>query len=231
MSRFQFRIIKINLSEGNVSKEIIGSDDLRKYVGGGSLAAYLLYPYLSQELEPLSEEAPLLFITGPLTGTKGPAVGRFVICGKSPVTRIWGESNIGGFFGPELRKSGYDGLLITGCSSSPVYLWIKNGKVEIRSADHLWGESDTYQTQSILRKELGEPTARICCIGRAGEELIPFASIMCDHGRFAGRTGLGAVMGSKGLKAVVVQGDQDIPIMNGETFEALRRKSMAPPVG
>jgi aldehyde:ferredoxin oxidoreductase len=224
MNRFQFRIIEVDLSEGSVSKKIIGSGDLRKFVGGGSLGAYLLYPFLAQELNPLSPEAPLLFITGPLTGTNGPAVGRFVICGKSPATKIWGESNIGGFFGPELRRSGYDGMLITGSSSSPVYLWIKNGKVEIRSADHLWGKADTYQTQSIIRDELSEPTARICCIGRAGEELIPFGSIMCDHGRAAGRTGLGAVMGSKGLKAVAVQGYQAIPIMNGEAFVALRRK-------
>ena len=224
MIKYSFRIIEVDLSNGEVSKIIVDSEELRKFVGGASLAAYLLYPHLTQELNPLSTQAPLLFITGPLTGTKGPAVGRFVICGKSPKTQIWGESNIGGFFGSELRKSGVDGLLITGSSSSPVYLWIKNGKVEIRSADHLWGKTDTYQTQSILRNELGEPTARMCCIGRAGEELIPFASIMCDHGRAAGRTGLGAVMGSKGLKAVVVQGDQAIPIMNSKNFQALRRK-------
>jgi aldehyde:ferredoxin oxidoreductase len=224
MNKYLFRIIDVNLSNGRISKNLVSSEDLRKFVGGASLAAYLLYPYLTQELDPLSPDAPLLFITGLLTGTSGPAVGRFVICGKSPATKIWGESNIGGFFGPELRKSGVDGLLITGSSPSPVYLWIKNGKVEIRAADHLWGKTDTYQTQSILRDELDEPTVKICTIGMAGEERIPFASIMCDHGRVAGRTGMGAVMGSKRLKAIAVQGNQKIPIMREEPFKTLRRK-------
>ncbi len=224
MDTFQFRIIEVNLSNGDITKREIPSEVTRKYLGGASLAAYLLYPYLSKEIDPLSPEAPLLFITGPLTGTTGPAVGRFVICGKSPATQIWGESNIGGFFGPELRKAGYDGLLITGSSTSPIYLLIQNGNVEIRSAAHLWGEKDTYHTQSIIIEEIGEPTARVCCIGRAGEELIPYASIICDYGRIAGRTGMGAVMGSKGLKAIAVHSDQDIPIYNEDAFEKLRRQ-------
>jgi aldehyde:ferredoxin oxidoreductase len=224
MKDISFRILEVNLSTGKISKDRISSEVLRKFVGGASLAAHLLYPYLDQELDPLSPEAPLLFITGPLTGTTGPSVGRFVICGKSPATQIWGESNIGGYFGPELRKSGFDGLLITGSSSTPVYLWIKNGESEIRSADHLWGKTDTYKTQVEIKDELDEPAAKICCIGEAGEVLIPFASIMCDHGRLAGRTGLGAVMGSKKLKAVAVRGEQEIPIMAKSSFDRLRRE-------
>jgi len=224
MNPFNFRILNVNLSNGNVSPKIIEDQILRRYVGGASLASFLLYSYLNADLDPLSSEAPLLFITGPLTGTTGPSVGRFVICGRSPATQLWGESNIGGFFGPELRKAGYDALLITGSSSTPIYLWIKNRQVEIRSAQELWGETDTYVTQEKIKHDLNEPGARICCIGRAGEELIPFASILCDHGRVAGRTGLGAVMGSKGLKAVAVKGEQEIPIVHKEEFEPLRRK-------
>jgi aldehyde:ferredoxin oxidoreductase len=224
MKNFQFRILEVNLSNGNFSNTVIQSETLREFVGGASLAAYILYPFLNKELDPLSPASPLLFITGPLTGTTGPAVGRFVICGKSPATQIWGESNIGGFFGPELRKSGYDGLLIIGKSPSPVYLTIMDGSVEIRSAGHLWGETDTFLTQTHIREELNQPTARICCIGEAGEAMIPFASIVCDHGRMAGRTGMGAVMGSKDLKAVAVKGNRPIPIMDENLFEPLRRK-------
>jgi aldehyde:ferredoxin oxidoreductase len=201
MGEYSFRILYVNLSNGESSSDKIESETLRKYLGGSSLASSILYPYLEKSLDPLSPEAPLLFLTGPLTGTTGPAVGRFVICAKSPATNLWGESNIGGFFGPELRKSGFDGLLLTGKADSASYLWIKNGSVEIRKAEHLWGETDTYETQERIKSELGHPKARICCIGKAGESMIPFASIMCDHGRAAGRTGMGAVMGSKLLKA------------------------------
>jgi aldehyde:ferredoxin oxidoreductase len=224
MNQLQFRILEVNLSNGEISKTVIPSETLQKFVGGASLAAFILYPHLNEELDPLSPEAPLLFLTGPLTGTTGPAVGRFVICGKSPATQIWGESNIGGFFGPELRKSGYDGLIVIGKSSSPVFLTISDEDVEIRSADRLWGETDTFLTQTRIRKELNQPTAKICCIGKAGEAMIPFASIVCDHGRMAGRTGMGAVMGSKRLKAVAVKGNLAVPIMDEDHFEPLRRK-------
>jgi aldehyde:ferredoxin oxidoreductase len=225
MNNFQFRILEVNLSIGESSKKIIQTELLKNFVGGASLASHILYPYITEALDPLSPEAPLLLITGPLTGTTGPAVGRFVICAKSPATHLWGESNIGGFFGPELRKAGYDGLMITGSASSPVYIWIKNGDVELRPADHLWGKTDTYETQDRIKEEIREPTASICCIGKAGEEQIPFASILCDHGRIAGRTGMGAVMGSKHVKAIVVHGNQDIPIIRETQFNQLRRKT------
>lgn len=225
MNEFIFRIIEVNLSNGRTSQKIIPTEVMRNYVGGTSLAAFLLYPHLNKELDPLSAEAPLLFITGPLTGSTGPAVGRFVICAKSPATNLWGESNIGGFFGPELRKAGYDGLLITGSASSPVYILIQNGGVEIRPADHLWGKTDTYETQDKIKEEIHEPTSNVCCIGEAGEKLIPFASILSGQGRVAGRTGMGAVMGSKQLKAVVVHGDKTIPIMHENQFSQLRRKT------
>jgi len=224
MSEYSFRILIVNLSNGETSREKIESGKLRKFLGGSSLASFILYPYLEKSLDPLSPEAPLLFLTGPLTGTTGPAVGRFVICAKSPATNMWGESNIGGFFGPELRKSGFDGLLITGKANSASYLWIRNGSVSIRRAEHLWGETDTYETQERIKEELGHPKTRVCCIGKAGESLIPFASIMCDHGRAAGRTGMGAVMGSKLLKAVAVEGDHAIPILRRKEFDIKRRK-------
>jgi aldehyde:ferredoxin oxidoreductase len=224
MKELAFRLLKVDLASEEVSRAELPSEILRKHVGGASLAAHVLYPYLWQELDPLSEEAPLLFMNGPLTGTRGPSVGRYVICAKSPATGLWGESNCGGNFGPELRSSGVDGLLIVGKSDSPTYLWIDDGVVEFRSADHLWGKTDTYETQRNIVEELQQPSAKVASIGLAGERGIPFALVLCDHGRVAGRTGMGAVMGSKRLKAIAVRGTQDIPLARPEVFGALRRK-------
>jgi aldehyde:ferredoxin oxidoreductase len=146
-----------------------------------------------------------------------------VVCGKSPATGLWGESNIGGFWGVELRKAGFDGLWITGKAKEPVYLFIHNREVEIRVADHLWGK-DTYQVQEAIQEEVGYKKARVAAVGIAGENKINFASIMCDHGRLAGRTGLGAVMGAKNLKAVAVLGTGKIPVADETGFSLLRSK-------
>ena len=134
-------ILKFDLSTGSVEEYSIPAEWVKDLLGGASLAARILYQYLTPELDALSPEAPLLFLTGPMTGTSGPTTGRFVICGKSPATGLWAESNIGGFWGPELRAAGYDGLWITGKASEPVYLWIHDKQVEVRSAAHLWGQN------------------------------------------------------------------------------------------
>ncbi|MBK9208386.1 MAG: hypothetical protein IPL71_08825 [Anaerolineales bacterium] len=133
-------ILKINLTTGISEEFVIPREWERDFLGGASLAARILYPYLTKELNPLSSESPLLFINGPLSGTSGPTTGRFVICGKSPATNLWAESGIGGFWGPELRKAGYDGLWITGKSSSPVYIWIEEGRLEIKERCACLGE-------------------------------------------------------------------------------------------
>ncbi len=224
MSKFQFHTLTIDLSTGSNSVGVINNDVMQKYLGGSGLGAYLLYPELSSDLAPLSPEAPLAFLMGPLTGTSGPAVARSVICGKSPATGIWAESNIGGFFGTELRKAGVDVLIVRGRSAAPVYLSIQDSQVELRSAGHLWGAADTYQTQETIKEELGQPAARVACIGLAGEQQIPFALILCDHGRVAGRTGLGAVMGSKNLKAIAVRGRGSIHLDNPSEYAAIRAR-------
>ncbi len=224
MSESQFRSLTIDLTTGSNAVGIITNDVMEKYLGGSGLGAYLLYPELTPDLDPLSPEAPLAFLTGPLTGTSGPAVARSVICGKSPSTGIWAESNIGGFFGTELRKAGVDVLIVRGRAASPVYLWINDGRVELRAADHLWGAADTYQTQDTIKEELGQPATRVACIGLAGEQQIPFALILCDHGRVAGRTGLGAVMGSKNLKAIAVRGRSSIYLDNQSEYAAIRAR-------
>jgi len=214
-------VLTIDLTTREVGEYIIPVQWERDFLGGASLAARLLYKSLTFELDPFSPESPLLFLNGPLSGTAGPAVGRFVVCGKSPATGLWAESNCGGFWGPELRFTGYDGLWIKGKAENPVYLWINNGQVQIRDALHLVGQ-DTYQTQETVKRELNVPGLHVAVIGPAAENEVVFAGIFCDHGRTAGRTGLGAVMGSKNLKAIAVKGTKKIPLAAPELFGRFR---------
>jgi aldehyde:ferredoxin oxidoreductase len=225
-------ILKIDLTTGRTEEYQIPEKWEKDFLGGASLAARILYSSLSRDLDPLSPEAPLLFMMGPMTGTSGPTTGRFVVCGKGPATGLWAESNVGGFWGPELRAAGYDGLWITGKAPEPVYLWLdgKNSSIgqglrlELRRVSHLWGQN-TYSTQDKIKEELGEKSARVCVIGPAGERGVLFASILCDHGRMSGRTGMGAVMGSKNLKAIAVHGSNQIPVHDLATYALLRSEA------
>lgn len=217
-------ILKIDLTTGKTEEYRIPEKWEKDFLGGASLAARILYSSLTRELDALSPAAPLLFMMGPMTGTSGPTTGRFVVCGKGPATGLWAESNIGGFWGPELRAAGYDGLWITGKAEDPVYLWINGSRIEVRNATHLWGQN-TYTTQEKVKEEVGEKSARVCVIGPAGEKGVRFASIMCDHGRMAGRTGLGAVMGAKNLKAIVVRGTNPIPVFDLLKYAPLRSEA------
>lgn len=223
VGRLRFRILKINLFTGNTEIEDLPEKMVIRFVGGASLGARYLYENLTIDLQPLSPANPLLFITGPLTGTIGPAVGRSVICAKSPATALWGESNIGGQFGTGLRSAGFDGLLVEGKADSPVYILIRDGVIQIREADHLWGNADTYQTQEMIRSECDDKRLKIAAIGAAGERQLPFASILTGHGRVAGRTGMGAVMGSKNLKAIALHGTRPVLQITSEEFGKKRR--------
>ncbi len=217
-------ILKVNLTTNEISAFSVPESWEQSFLGGASLAARLLYDVLTPDLEPLSPQAPLLFLNGPLSGTSGPAVGRFVVCGRSPATGLWAESNCGGFWGPELRMAGFDGVWLYGRAEQPVYLWIRDGQASIHPAAHFWG-LDTYQTQSAVEQELNAGKVRVASIGPAGEGMIPFALILCDHGRVAGRTGMGAVMGSKNLKAIAVQGHNKVPVALPERFTPLRSEA------
>lgn len=218
-------ILKVDLSAGKTEEYRIPEKWEKNFLGGASLAARLLYDLLTPELDALSPEAPLLFMNGPLSGSAGPTVGRFVICAKGPATGLWAESNIGGFWGPELRFAGYDGLWVTGRAEEPVYLWINEGRLELRKAAHLWGV-DTYETQTLVKEEVGRNNARVAVIGEAGERGVLFAGIFCDHGRTAGRTGLGAVMGAKNLKAVAVYGKKGaLPLARSGVYAGVRSAS------
>lgn len=215
------KLLMVDLDHGNIQEQAIDPGYARSFIGGSGLGVRLLWDSLDSAWEPLNPASPLLWITGPFTGTGGPAMGRFSICARSPQTGLWGESHIGGFVGPELRYAGYDGILITGRASTPVYLWIHNGQAELRDASHLWGRTNTYETQHLVKSEVGEPRARVASIGLAGENCVPYASILSDHGRLAGRTGMGAVMGSKNLKALAVRGTGKIALAHPDKYRRL----------
>lgn len=217
-------ILCIDLSTRKIDEFQVPRKWEEEYLGGASLGARILYEELVPSLVPLSPEASLLFINGPLSGTSGPAVGRTVVCAKSPATGLWGESNIGGFWGSELRMAGYFGLWIKGRAESPVYISITNDKVEIYPADHLWG-MDTYTTQAAVKDEMRGVNPRVAVIGPAGESLIPFSVILSDHGRVAGRTGMGAVMGAKNLKAIAVKGNGKVPVAEPEKYAIVRSQA------
>lgn len=205
MHGYMNKLLYVDLSEGKLWDEPLNQGYARDFVSGNGLAARYAYDMIDENTDPLRPDNPLFLMTGPLVGTSMPSAGRFSVCAVSPATGIWGEANSGGFFGPELRFAGYDGIVVTGAAHKPVWLSIVDGKAELRDAALLWG-LDTYQVQTRIRDILQAPKARITCIGAAGENGAKMAAVINDHGRAAGRTGIGAVMGSKNLKAIAVQG-------------------------
>jgi len=220
------RILRVDLSREELSDEALNEAYARQYVGGSGLAARYLYDVLDADTDPLGPENPLLFLTGPLVGTSMTSAGRYSVCARSPLTRIWGEANSGGFFGPELRYAGYDGVWITGTAARPVWLSIVDGQAALHDAGELWG-SDVYVTQDRLHDSLGEAKARVACIGLAGEHQVKLAGIANDHGRFAARTGLGAVMGSKNLKAIATRGTGKVPLHAPDAFKTITNQVLA----
>jgi aldehyde:ferredoxin oxidoreductase len=216
----------VDLNQSRLWDEALNEDYARNYVGGSGLAARYLYDMLDANTDPLGPENPLFFLTGPLVGTSMTSAGRYSVCARSPLTGIWGEANSGGFFGPELRYAGYDGVLITGKAEQPVWLSILEGQAALHKAGDLWG-CDIYSTQTRLREALGDPKVRVACIGLAGENLVKLAGIANDHGRFAARTGLGAVMGSKNLKAIAVRGTGKISLYAPEEYRVITNQILA----
>jgi aldehyde:ferredoxin oxidoreductase len=215
------KLLMVDLSRRTIDIEELDESILRSFIGGYGLGAHLLFHRQKAGVDPLSEQAVLGFLTGPLTGTPALGGSRYTVVGKSPLTGGWGDANSGGDFGPYLKFAGYDALFFTSISETPVFLMIDNGQVEIRDAAHLWGK-DCYETEEILMNTFGKDV-RVACIGPAGEKLSLIAAIMNDHGRAAGRSGLGAVMGSKKLKAVAVRGKAKIPLFDEEKTAALRK--------
>jgi len=214
------KILRVNLSSKEIRQWRVDEALLRRFIGGSGLAAKILFDETGPGVRPFDPENLLIFMTGPVTATKVPLSGRYQVVSKSPLTGIYGESDSGGSWGPELKKAGFDGIIISGQASKPVYLWISDGHAEIREAGHLWG-MDTYETDEAVKEETDEK-AVVSCIGPAGERLARIAGIINDgkHGRAAARCGLGAVMGSKRLKAISVRGTGTIEVAEPDALEA-----------
>ncbi len=216
------KMLWVDLTTGKITIEEPDDSLYQDFVGGYGIGAKVLYDRMKPKADALGPDSIFGLTTGPLTGTPIPTGARYTAVGKSPLTGGWGDANSGGFFGPYLKFSGYDAVFFTGISSKPVYVLIDNGKAEIKDAAYLWGK-DAYETEETLEAEYGKD-ARVCCIGQAGEKKSYIASVMTDKGSAAGRSGLGAVMGSKKLKAVVAKGNLPVPLADKEMVDKVRKE-------
>jgi aldehyde:ferredoxin oxidoreductase len=223
MFGYNGQILRVNLSSKKVTKDGLTEADARKYLGGRGLAIKILFDELEAGIDPLGPENKLVYAAGPLAGTGFPLSSRWIVAAKSPLTGIWGEATCGGTFAVQLRKAGYDALVVEGVAASPVYINIMDDDVQIKNASHLWGKM-TLDTEIAIAHDLGIKTRReddpaVVCIGPAGEKLVKIAGVMHTAHRAAGRSGLGAVMGSKKLKAIAVRGTKKISVADPERLK------------
>jgi len=235
MNGFMGEILRINLTTKKISKEPLNFEYARKYLGGTGLGIRMAYDEVPPNTDPMDKKAKLFFFTGPLTNTSLGTTGRYQVIFKSPLTGILCDSSSSGYWGSELKKCGYDGLIIEGISDTKVYININENTVEIKDATKHWGK-DTFTIQSDLKQEISDSKARIATIGSAGEKGILYACIMNDEGRVAGRGGCGAVMGSKNLKAIVVSGKKETSLSDPVNFKQIaveinRRNAKTPWLG
>lgn len=213
------RVLEVDLTTGKMEKYPLEESFAVKYIGGRGFTSRLHYDLVPPDADPLGPENPIMIATGPLTGTRAPAGSRFTVGTRSPLTGILGDGNGGGHWGPEVKRAGFDLIILKGKADRPVYLWIRDGQVELRDASHLWGK-DTRQTREILVDELGgDEKIKVGCIGQAGENMVRFSGFVVDVDHTAARTGLGAVFGSKKLKAIAVRGTQPVALFNKKSFQ------------
>ena len=224
MNGYHGQFLKVDLTKGTTSTMPLAKEDMKNFIGGATLSAKLMYDHINADMDPLAPESPLVFATGPFTGTTIPMVSRYSICGISPLTGYWGEATSGGKFPFRLKATGYDGIFITGKADKPVYLYLSDETVEIKDAAFAWGK-DSYDTQELIKENENQSKLSVACIGSAGENLLRTACVMNDKGRAAGRCGLGALMGSKNLKAVVVDGKSKSEIHDKETLKKLNKEA------
>ena len=210
------KLLRVDLSSGQVREEKLDLHLAKKYLGGRGLGTKIYMDETGPHADPFSPENQLILMTGPLTGTFAPSAGRLMWITKAPLTGTIGCANSGGYFGSELKYAGFDGVIFTGAAKKPVYLYIEDGTFQLRSAEHLWGKT-VFETTDLLKADTNLD-AKVCCIGPAGENRLLYAAIMNDKHRAAGRGGLGAVMGSKNLKAIVAKGSGGIKVADNEGF-------------
>ena len=219
------KVLRVNLTTNELEIQTLSEEFYRLYPGGKALAGYILLNEMPAHTEPFAPENVLVFANGLLTGAPVSTATRYVVSARSPLTNAYGESEAAGFWGPELKMAGFEAIVITGRAAQPVYLWVQDGKAEIRPADHLWGLT-TGKAQELIRSELGDEKIRVLQIGIAGENLVRYAGITNDLRHFNGRNGMGAVMGSKNLRAIAVRGSQRYQTLahDPESLMALGRK-------
>jgi len=208
---FWDRILRVDLTSGKIWEEHPGEAFFRSHVGGRSFIAHYLLKEVPVEVDPLSPDNRLIFMAGPVTGVPLPGAGRHSVGARSPLTGGFGESEAGGFWGAELKHVGYDGIIFQGRAERPVYLWLDERTVELRDASHLWGQR-TGEVEAKLREDHGDRLVRVCQVGPAGENQVLYSCVINDLNEVAGRTGMGAVMGSKNLKAIAVRGKKNVPM-------------------
>ncbi|MBI5033485.1 MAG: aldehyde ferredoxin oxidoreductase family protein [Chloroflexi bacterium] len=230
MNSYAGKLLIVNLSTGKIHDEPLNETYAAQYIGGAGLAARYLYDQIATNTDPLGEDNPLIFMSGPLGATAAPSCGRYVVVARSPQTGMYGEANGGNFFGPDLKLAGYDGIIVRGKSPTPVYLLIRNGQIELRDATHLRGKT-TFDTGDAIRAELNDQKVTVAAIGPAGENLVKYALILATNPRgkkgIAGRCGMGAVMGSKNLKAIAVRaGNTKIALHDTAAFNAALRPAI-----
>ena len=219
------KVLFVDLSTGRIQEETPEESLYRDFIGGYGVGARVLYSRQKGGVDALGPENTLGIMSGPLTGTPAPLGCRYAVVAKSPLTGGWGDTNCGSDFGPYLKFAGYDGVFFTGISPRPVYLVIDEGKAELKDAGHLWGKG-TFEAEDALKEAHGKDT-RVIAIGPAGENLSLISAIITNKGSAAGRSGLGAVMGSKKLKAVAVRGTKKVPVASAEAVEKLRKDYLA----
>lgn len=212
------KILRVDLNKGEIEKELVPESLARDFIGGRGWAARIMMEEMDFSADPLSPDNVLIFGTGPLTGTGAIGASRYTVSCKSPLTLAVASSNAGGYFPSELKYAGWDMIILKGKSSEPVYLYINDENVELRPAGEIWGKT-TGETETLLKEELG-PAIKIACIGPAGENQVLVASVVNDGGRAAGRSGVGAVMGSKKLKAIVVRGTRGVHVAKPDDFRS-----------
>jgi aldehyde:ferredoxin oxidoreductase len=224
---YKGKILCVDLSQEEITTQVLPEDDYRQFLGGNGLGVRLLYEWMEAGADALGPANWLGFLPGLLTGTPVPGAGRFLVVGKSPLLGGWGESNSGGTFGPEIKSAGYDGVFFSGIARKPVYLLIRDGRATLESAEELWG-LDTHATEDRIHEMTGEPRLKIASIGPVGERQNLVAGVVNEKGRIAARNGLGAVMGSKRLKAVAIKGGSDKAVIaNPEKLKVARQQFLA----
>ncbi len=218
--------LEADLTKGSLHKQEMEKEWARLYLGGTGVAAKILWDRTGPQTQPLSPDNVLVAATGPLTGVTFSPSGRMMFASKGPLTGIWAESHVGGFFGPELKYAGFDLIIIHGRSPRPVYLYLCDGKAEIRDASSLWGR-ETDVTIQMIREEHKDPSIQTAVIGPAGENQVLFGCISVDAHRSAGRTGLGAVMGSKNLKGIAASGSLGLEAYDMDAYLKANEQEMA----